>query len=139
MHHMAANWSPLAQEQRHQLCYGVWGVVGPGTARQFLDSALAVAGKVRADYDWRLVGAWWTAMRNEDEAVLLWSIPTWESWARVEQDLARGVDALSADGADAVLGRERILLAAAPSVPSAPAVSPLAPTERTGWTDPNQC
>jgi hypothetical protein len=28
MHHMAANWSPLAQEQRHQLCYGVWGVIG---------------------------------------------------------------------------------------------------------------
>ena len=28
MHHMAANWSPLGQEQRHQLCYGVWGVVG---------------------------------------------------------------------------------------------------------------
>jgi len=26
MHHMAANWSPIAQEQRHQLCYGVWGV-----------------------------------------------------------------------------------------------------------------
>jgi hypothetical protein len=28
MHHMTANWSPLAQEQRAQLCYGVWGTVG---------------------------------------------------------------------------------------------------------------
>jgi hypothetical protein len=28
MHHMTANWSPIAQEERHQLCYGVWGVVG---------------------------------------------------------------------------------------------------------------
>src|SRR3954447_20440804 len=28
MHHMTANWSPLAQEQRHQLCYGVWAVLG---------------------------------------------------------------------------------------------------------------
>jgi hypothetical protein len=28
MHHMAANWSPIAQEKRQQLCYGVWGVVG---------------------------------------------------------------------------------------------------------------
>ena len=27
MHHMTANWSPVAQE-RNQLCYGVWGVVG---------------------------------------------------------------------------------------------------------------
>jgi hypothetical protein len=29
MHHMTANWSPIAQAPpRHQLCYGVWGVVG---------------------------------------------------------------------------------------------------------------
>ncbi|SEF56610.1 hypothetical protein SAMN04489712_101444 [Thermomonospora echinospora] len=28
MHHMTANWSPIGQEQRGQLCYGVWGVVG---------------------------------------------------------------------------------------------------------------
>ena len=28
MHHMTANWSPIAQVARHQLCYGVWGTVG---------------------------------------------------------------------------------------------------------------
>lgn len=28
MHHITANWSPVGQEERHQLCYGVWGVVG---------------------------------------------------------------------------------------------------------------
>ena len=28
MHHMTANWSPIAQEERSQLCYGVWGIVG---------------------------------------------------------------------------------------------------------------
>jgi hypothetical protein len=28
MHHMTANWSPIGQEERDQLCYGVWGVVG---------------------------------------------------------------------------------------------------------------
>lgn len=28
MHHMTANWSPIAQEERNQRCYGVWGVVG---------------------------------------------------------------------------------------------------------------
>jgi hypothetical protein len=28
MYHMTANWSPTAIEDRHQLCYGVWGVVG---------------------------------------------------------------------------------------------------------------
>ena len=28
MYHMTANFSPIAQEERQQLCYGVWGVVG---------------------------------------------------------------------------------------------------------------
>jgi hypothetical protein len=28
MHHMTANFSPTAQEDRGQLCYGVWGTVG---------------------------------------------------------------------------------------------------------------
>jgi hypothetical protein len=28
MHHMTANFSPTAQEERGQLCYGVWGVLG---------------------------------------------------------------------------------------------------------------
>jgi hypothetical protein len=28
MHHMVANWSPEGQEQRNQLCYGVWAVLG---------------------------------------------------------------------------------------------------------------
>jgi hypothetical protein len=32
MHHMTANYSPIAQEERGQLCFGVWGVVG-STAR----------------------------------------------------------------------------------------------------------
>ena len=28
MHHMTANWSPNAQEDRAQLCFGVWAVLG---------------------------------------------------------------------------------------------------------------
>lgn len=28
MHHMTANWSPIAQDERNQLCFGVWGTVG---------------------------------------------------------------------------------------------------------------
>jgi hypothetical protein len=28
MQHMTANFSPIAQQERHQLCYGVWGIVG---------------------------------------------------------------------------------------------------------------
>ena len=28
MQHITANWSPIGQEERHQLCYGVWGTIG---------------------------------------------------------------------------------------------------------------
>jgi hypothetical protein len=28
MHHMTANWVPIAIEERHQFCFGVWGTVG---------------------------------------------------------------------------------------------------------------
>jgi hypothetical protein len=32
MHHATANWSPIGQADRNQLCFGVWGTVG-STAR----------------------------------------------------------------------------------------------------------
>jgi hypothetical protein len=28
MHHMTANWCPVARDERDQLCFGVWGTVG---------------------------------------------------------------------------------------------------------------
>ena len=28
MHHMTANWVPVAIAERNQLCFGVWGTVG---------------------------------------------------------------------------------------------------------------
>ncbi|MBU6330428.1 MAG: NIPSNAP family protein [Acidobacteria bacterium] len=31
MHHMTANWSPIAQDERDQRCFGVWGAVGTTT------------------------------------------------------------------------------------------------------------
>ena len=221
MHHMAANWSPLAQEQRHQLCYGVWGVVGStghwpqvvniweedgfaglaksfrsefgtatlqdpalakwwaaaadlrsggfdrllvphpdtltieelcaagvtgevfahelvtvasGAALPFLDDTLAGADKLRQSHGWTLAGAWRTAMHDDSEAVLLWSIPTWESWAGAEQDLADGRDVLPPDGRDAVLHRERILLAPAPLCPFRTGRQP-SRDDRTDWVD----
>ena len=221
MHHMTANWSPIGQEQRHQLCYGVWGVVGstgpwpqvvniweedgfeglaksfgsefgnptlqdpalakwwaaaadlrsggfdrlivphqdtltigelcaagaggevfahelvtvrPGTARRFLDAALAGAGDAHGRHGWQLAGAWWTAMRNEDEAILLWAIPTWESWASAEQDLARGQDPLLPASGGLITARERILLAPAPLCPFVTGRQP-AREDRTDWVD----
>jgi hypothetical protein len=32
MHHITANWSPIGQRERQQLCFGIWGTVG-STAR----------------------------------------------------------------------------------------------------------
>jgi hypothetical protein len=225
MHHMAANWSPIGQELRHQLCYGVWGVVGstgrwpqvvniweedgfaglatsfraelgnatlqdpklakwwaaaadlrsggfdrllvphpdtrtieelcadgvtgeayahevitvrPGSAGAFLDDALRQASKARDSYGWELAGAWRTAMRGDDEAILLWAVPDWESWARVEQDLADdiggGRDVLLGDAARAIETRQRILLVDSPLCPFRTGRQP-SRDDRTDWTD----
>ena len=221
MHHMTANWSPLAQEERHQLCYGVWGIVGSTgpwpqtvniweedgfsglarsfgtefgaaslqdpalakwwaaaaelrsggfdrlliphpdtatieeltaagvkaevfahevitlparTARPFLDQALAAADKVQAGTGWRLVGAWRTAMRGDDEVILLWAIPSWDAWAAAEEDLARGAEVLPPDGGQGVLTRNRILLANAPLSPFRTGRQP-SRADRTDWVD----
>ena len=162
MHHMTANWSPVAQEERNQLCYGVWGVVGstgawptvvnlweedgweglsasfghelshaelqdpklarwwaraaemrsggfdrilvpapwsptitelcaqgaggvayahdqvtvpPGAAPDFLELAREAGGSYYEPFGWTLIGAWETALRHDDEAFLIWSIP----------------------------------------------------------------
>ena len=221
MHHMAANWSPIGQEQRHQLCYGVWGVVGstgrwpqvvniweedgfaglarsfrielghatlqdpalakwwaaaaelrsggldrlivphpdtatieeltaagvtgeayaheivtvrPGTAREFLGAALKDAGKTSPVHGWQLAGAWHTAMRGDDEAILLWAIPTWEQWAAVEQEAAGGTDVLLPTSRDAIETRQRILLADAPLCPFRTGRQP-SRDDRTDWVD----
>ncbi|WP_261566019.1 NIPSNAP family containing protein [Frankia gtarii] len=172
VHHMTANWSPIAQEERNQLCYGVWGVVGTTgrwpqvvniweedgfdglaaglrhetSAASFQDPKLekwwleasnyrhggldrvlvpapwtrtiselcaeGVQGEVYAhemvtvprgeadaflsvvadegvaayaDHDWTLLGAFRTALGDDCECLLLWTIPTWEAWAELEK------------------------------------------------------
>lgn len=172
MQHMTANWSPIAQEERHQLCYGVWGIVGstsywpgvlniweedgfaglatsfrtelghaslqdpklaawwaqaadmrsggvdrllipapwtrtieqlcadgvrgevyaheqitvaPGRAAEFLDLVRDRGVAYYHQFGWELVGAWRTALGDDSECFLLWSIPTYERWAEFEQ------------------------------------------------------
>ena len=56
MHHMTANWSPIGQRERHQLCYGVWGTVGStGTWPQVVniweeDGFAGLAGSFRHEF-----------------------------------------------------------------------------------------
>jgi hypothetical protein len=176
MYHMTANYSPIAQEERGQLCFGVWGVVGstarwpqvvniweedgfdglaasfahefgsatlqdpklakwwaqaagyrsggydrllipapwmptidehtarrvtgavhahvqvtlaPGTAPAYLDAVQAVATVLADRFAWHLTGAWSTAMVDESECILLWTIPTWAAWSEFEQAVVR--------------------------------------------------
>ena len=84
MHHMTANWSPIAQVERHQLCYGVWGTVG--TTRQWPE----------------VVNMWeedgWDGMassfRHEFNHPSLQDPALAEWWARAAQFRRSGVDRL---------------------------------------------
>jgi hypothetical protein len=221
MHHMTANWSPIGQEQRNQLCYGVWGVVGstgrwpevvniweedgfsglassfrhefdnttlqdpalekwwaaaadlrsggidrlivphpemptineicdrkphfevyahevievgPGEARQALRTAVDESHDAAGSGGWTLTGAWSTAMRNDEELILLWGIPTWEAWAEVEQRETAGERVLLKKTAPSIRARERVLLADSPLCPFKTGRQPRR-SDRVDWVD----
>ena len=181
LHHMTANWVPVAIEERNQLCFGVWATVGStgrwpevvnmweldgwdglvgnfshelvgagaqdpslaewwavaaslrrggvdrivvpehwtrpigdliadgvrgdvyshelvtlpaGAAPDFLAAVREVAVPAHEAFDLDLVGAFRVAMVNDSEAIVIWAIPDWATWARVERAwLGRGGDA----------------------------------------------
>jgi hypothetical protein len=221
MHHMTANWSPTAQVERRQLCYGVWAVLGstgrwpevvniwehdgwaglagsfgveavgrgaqdptlerwwakaaefrrggvdrilepapwtrpieelcaagvrgecyahelitlaPGTQAEFLNEVRDTAAGIAAEFGWELAGAWRTAMANDDEAIVLWAIPTWADWARFEQAAQPGSPYVrwqrSIDGF--VRSWQRILLVDAPLSPFRTGRQP-AVSDQTAW------
>jgi hypothetical protein len=216
MQHMTANWSPIGQEERGQLCYGVWALLGstgawpktinlwehegwsglaasfateavgrgaqdpalekwwaraaefrrggvdrilvpapwtrtieelcadgvrgdvyahelvtvaPGGAADLLERARDAA-EEHARHGWQLIGAFTTAMANDDEALLLWAIPTWQQWADGEADpklhgWRRDVGAAS---------WERVLLVDSPLNPMRIGRQP-ARSDRVDWQD----
>ena len=223
MHHMTANWSPLAQETRQQKCFGVWATLGstgrwpevvnlweedgfeglarsfeseavgpgaqdpnlerwwakasefrrggldrilrpapwtptidelcaegvrgacyahelirvqPGANWELLDRARDVAAPAYARFGLQLAGAFVTAMANEDEALLLWAIPTWDDWAhfehahREDDDLAAWRSATK----EIVTARSRTLLVDAPLSPMRTGRQP-ARSDRTDWVE----
>ena len=222
MHHMTANWSPNAQEDRGQLCFGVWGVVGstgrwpqvcnlweergwdglarsldgeltgadlqdpklrkwwakanefrsggvdrllepapwsptiedhmaagtragcvvheiitvqPGAARGFLEMARESAVPAYGDHGWELLAAFTTAMKNDDEAILLWGASDYASWARAEAAHHEGPLVEWKRGArQLATGWERILLANAPLCPFATGRQPQR-SDRTDWEE----
>jgi len=223
MHHMTANWSPIGQELRHQLCYGVWALLGstgawpqtvnmweedgwdglassfaneavgsgaqdpalakwwakaqefrrggfdrimvpapwtrtieelcadgvrgevyahelvrvrPGSAVDLLERAHEIAVPAFDQFGWQLAGAFTTAMVNDDEALLLWAIPTWQHWADAEKAYATHDDLVAwrAGVADFVTSRHRILLVDAPLSPLQTRRQP-SRLDRTDWED----
>ncbi len=206
MHHMTANWCPIARQERNQLCFGVWATVGstgrwpevvnvweldgwdglvanfehefsggrtqdpslaewwgvaadlrrggadrilvpavwsptidelcadesggalyaheivsvgPGQAGEYLNAVAHDGADLYEAHGLTVVGAFTTAMRSENEAVLVWSIPDWSTWAEFEQASVRETaflgwkDALGEFGAYV----ERTLLVDAPLAP----------------------
>ncbi len=225
VHHMAANWSPLAQETRDQKLFGMWSVLGttgpwpkvvniweergfaglassfageavgpgaqdpalekwwakasefrsggfdrlvtpapwsptidelcasgaggaayahetiavrPGANWDFLDLVRERAVPVYAEYGFALVGAFATTMVDDDECILVWSIPTWDAWARFEEGhLPAGAPALRdwrAWSSDLVTARHRILLVDAPLSPFRTGRQPTR-ADQTDWTE----
>lgn len=221
MHHMTANWSPIAQEERNQLCYGVFGTVGstgtwpqvvnlweedgfdglarnfghetagagmqdptlakwwasaadlrsggfdrilvphpdtktiaqlcadgveaavyahelvrvePGRPAAFLDSVIAAGLAANGRFGWHLLGAWRTAMAADDECILLWAIPSWDSWSRAEQALLTMPELLLGAAEKEVRSRHRVLLVDAPLSPLRTGRQP-ARSDRTDWQD----
>ena len=222
MQHMTANWSPNAQEDRNQKCYGVWATlgytgrwpevvyvwehdswdelassfgteaVGQGAQDPKLAKWWAAAADLRrggfdrllepapwsptidelcaqrvsgecyaheliklkgrgasdmcelmqqeaaplaARHDWTLIGAWKTAMVNDDECILLWAIPSWAKWASFEQAQSLDPEVRAwRDGLDMVQSWQRIVLVDAPLSPLRTGRQP-AREDRIDWEE----
>lgn len=223
MHHMTANWSPNGQEDRHQLCYGVWSLLGstglwpqvvnmweeqgwdglaasfageavgvgaqdpklvkwwaaaaafrrggtdrimlaapwartieelcadgvrgevyaheliklrPGSSSDFLDRVRETGAAHLRPYGWELFGGFTTAMVNDDEALLLWAIPTWQQWAEGEKAHVADGDLVRwrSDMRDQVTSWQRVLLIDSPLSPMKIGRQP-ARSDRTDWEE----
>ena len=87
-------------------------------------------------HGWQLIGAFTTAMVDDDEALLLWAIPTWRQWAdaeiahREDGDLREWRNGLR----DIVTSWRRMLLVDAPLSPFRTGRQPSV-EDRTDWQD----
>jgi hypothetical protein len=89
-----------------------------GTVGRFLEAIEEVGIGTMEGLDMRLVGAFRVAMRNDTEAIVIWALPDWQTWAHYEQAwdgpaLAPWRARLVALGADI----QRTLLVDAPLAP----------------------
>jgi hypothetical protein len=84
------HWSPTIEELTDA---GVKGevyahelvTVPVGTAKDFLFALREIGVPAVEALGLRAIGAFRVAMTNDSEAVVLWAIPDWETWARFEE------------------------------------------------------
>ena len=120
---MPEPWTPTIDDLMRA---GVRGVVyahelvrvAPGTVRALLDEVVTTARPAIEALGVLPVGAFRVAMRNDDEALLLWAFPDFDAWVRYERawdtgPLADWRATLVRSGAVV----ERMLLADAPLAP----------------------
>jgi hypothetical protein len=110
--------------------------VRPGSAAELLERARARAVPALGRYGWELAGAFTTAMADDDEALLLWAIPTWPQWAAAERAHSEDDDLVAwrTDVRDIVAAWQRILLIDAPLSPMRTGRQP-SEDDRTDWVD----
>jgi hypothetical protein len=107
----------------------------PGTAPEILQLAGKAAVEAYRPLGWRLVGAWRTAMRDDDEVILLWAIADWAAWAAGEQAQSEpAVAAWRREARTHVTDWHRILLVAAELCPWRIGRQP-ARSDRTDWEE----
>jgi hypothetical protein len=83
-------WSPTSEELTNA---GVNGMVyahelvtlPAGNARDFLDALREIGVPAVEKLGMRAIGAFRVAMTNDSEAIVLWAIPDWATWARFEK------------------------------------------------------
>jgi hypothetical protein len=108
--------------------------VRAGAANDLLDEVRERYVPLAGAFEWELAGAWKTAMVNDDECILLWSIPTWSRWAafeRVHGDDSE-VHTWRAGLHDVVDRWERIVMTDAPLSPFKTGRQP-SRDDRTDW------
>ena len=59
--------------------------LAPGQAGEYLNAVAHEGADVYAEYGFSVVGAFSTAMRTDNEAILIWAIPDFAAWADFEQ------------------------------------------------------
>jgi hypothetical protein len=110
--------------------------VRSGAASDLLERARDGAAPLLAEHGWELAGAFTTAMVEDDEALLLWAVPTWAQWADGERSHRGGGDmgTWRTQVRDVVTSWHRTLLVDAPLSPMRTGRQP-AWSDRTDWED----